>query len=142
MIRRMLIVGVAGIIGLVGLASSASAQQTLKPEQKPELTLKRVGLKVIRVLPGSPAAMVGFEAGDIIVTVNGQSVRSLADLHLALSRGGRMAELEVLDAWTGMPTLVLVRQIEGRIGVFVTPVPLNGYRPFDPFIGMGSQQKP
>ena len=39
-----------------------------------------VGVLVVKVLPGSGAAKAGIHAGDVITALNGQKVRSLADL--------------------------------------------------------------
>jgi membrane-associated protease RseP (regulator of RpoE activity) len=149
MIRKTLIAGLIAVFTLMGLASGANAQPTLKPDAQPTLKpglkpdrFPMFGLKVFNVVPGSPAARVGFEPGDIIVSVNGQPVSSLADLNRELSRSIGAARLEVLDARTGIPTRTFVRPIDGRIGVYVTPVPLYGYQPFDPFLGKGSPQKP
>ncbi|MGE5588032.1 MAG: PDZ domain-containing protein [Clostridia bacterium] len=43
------------------------------------------GLKVLDVVPRSPAARVGLRSGDILIAVNGQPVRSAADLLNAMS---------------------------------------------------------
>lgn len=43
------------------------------------------GLKVLDVVPGSPAARMGLRSGDILIAVNGQPVRSTADLLDAMS---------------------------------------------------------
>src|SRR5262245_25035846 len=111
--RKSLIFGLFGMLALVGLVSSANAQPALNTGMRPDWRMRTVALRVFNVVPGSPAANVGFEPGDIIVTVNGQPVSSLADLNLALSQSGRVAQLDVLDAWTGMPTRVWIRPING-----------------------------
>ena len=140
MIRKNFIILVA-VMTLIGLASSVNAQPALKPGLKPD-RLPTFGLKVFNVVPGSPADMAGFEPGDIIVRVNGQPVGSLSDLNRELSRSTGAARLQVLDARTAMLTRTSVRPINGRIGVYVTPVPLSGYPPSDPFLGKGAPQKP
>lgn len=43
------------------------------------------GLKVLDVVPRSPAARMGLRSGDILIAVNGQPVRSTADLLDAMS---------------------------------------------------------
>lgn len=43
------------------------------------------GLKVLDVVPRSPAARVGLRSGDIIISVNGQPIRTAADLLDAMS---------------------------------------------------------
>ena len=44
------------------------------------------GLTVSRVRPGSPAAETGLERGDAVLQVNGERVRSLADVNRILAR--------------------------------------------------------
>jgi aminopeptidase N len=56
------------------------------------------GVKVTAVAKGSPAAKAGLEAGDVILTVDGEEVNSLGDLRYELSRRqmGDRLKLEVL----------------------------------------------
>jgi membrane-associated protease RseP (regulator of RpoE activity) len=162
MVRRMSLVALVATVSLMGLASKSNAQSAAKsgskvgPKVGPKVGLipnpdqrwlRQVGLQVVLVFPGSPAAQQGMEAGDIIVGVNGLPVRSQADMTRALTQGGRVARLEVIDCNTGWPSEVTVYPIMGRIGVQTTPVPVSDYRPlppfpprpFPPFIGSGSQ---
>ena len=69
------------------------------------------GVLILAVTPGSPAEEAGLQPGDVIVAVNGTSVRSVADLHAALQgaldpekptvivltveRGGELVEVRV-----------------------------------------------
>jgi len=87
---------------------------------------------VTQVIPGSTAALQGIERGDIIVRVDGNPVRSLADLRYWVGRAGRVAELEVIDWRTGWPNAVLVYPQFGRIGVDVRPTGLDNVRPIPP----------
>jgi membrane-associated protease RseP (regulator of RpoE activity) len=144
MFRRMILVALVAVVSLVGLASKSNAQSSGKVGQKNGSKLgiipnpdqrwwRQVGLQVTMVVPMSPAAMQNIEAGDIIVSVNGFPVRSQADLTLALTQAGDLAQLGVLDCRTGWPTEVIVNPIMGRIGVQTKVVPLNDYRPLLPF---------
>jgi C-terminal processing protease CtpA/Prc len=141
----MILVVPVAVVTLVGLASKSDAQSLQKtpkvglvPDQGQRCP-KLVGLQVTLVFPESPAAQKGMEIGDVIVAVNGLPVRSQTDLTLALTRGGRVARLEVLDCRTGSPTEVAVNPIMGRIGVQTRVVPLNDYRPLPPFFGFAEQ---
>jgi membrane-associated protease RseP (regulator of RpoE activity) len=154
----MMFVALVGVGAFLGFASTSVAQSSgglgLKPDRA-ELSLRQVGLQVIGVVPGSPAALQGFEADDIILSVDGHPVRSLADLNLWIGRAGRVAQLDVIDCNTGWPTEVSVNPVMGRIGVRVRPVPLDNHRPFPPRpwgldrspievkppVGLGSHQK-
>lgn len=55
------------------------------------------GLTILAVQPGSPAAEMGLQAGDIVRQANGEPVRSLAELHAALERQPAYTRLEVLN---------------------------------------------
>lgn len=55
------------------------------------------GLKVLAVLPNSPAVEMGIEPGYIVRRVNGEFVRDRAQLHAALRMNAAFAKLEVLD---------------------------------------------
>jgi hypothetical protein len=57
------------------------------------------GIKVVRVTPGSPAQKLGLEADDVIVSVNGMPVRTLAEYAKLLDASPMgKARLEILDA--------------------------------------------
>ncbi len=55
------------------------------------------GLKVLAVLPGSPAEELGIRAGESIVKVNGVPVPTKEDLHAALRINPAFCKLEVLN---------------------------------------------
>ena len=55
------------------------------------------GLKVLAVLPGSPAAALGIEAGNVLRKVNGQFVRDRSTLHAAMRINPAFVKLEVLN---------------------------------------------
>jgi membrane-associated protease RseP (regulator of RpoE activity) len=138
MIRKFLFVAVVGL-SLAPLGATQTFAQ--KPTQvpglglRPDLTLRQQGLLVTGVIPGSPAAMQGVEAGDIIVTVNGNPVRSLADLNFFVGSSRGAVQLGVMDARTGWLNQVWTTSINGRIGVAVQPVPLGGVGAGIPAVG-------
>src|SRR5262249_33594362 len=53
------------------------------------------GLAVMGVQPGSPAERAGVREGDLIVSVDGQSVNSVADLRSALAKDKSSVRLRV-----------------------------------------------
>lgn len=55
------------------------------------------GLKVLAVLPGSPAEELGIEAGEIIHKVNGIAVRTKQEMHQAMQVNSAFCKLEVLN---------------------------------------------
>jgi hypothetical protein len=55
------------------------------------------GLKVLGILPGSPAAELGIVPGEIIHKVNGLPISSRQDLHQAMQMNSAFCKLEVLN---------------------------------------------
>lgn len=55
------------------------------------------GLRVLGILPGSPADKMGIQAGEIITAANGRKVRSKDDLHRAIQTNSAFCKLELLD---------------------------------------------
>jgi len=135
MFRKLSFVALASLslvtVGATDAFAQGGPQTQLKPAQ-PQLYLRQSGLLVTQVLPGTTAAQQGLEPGDIIVSVNGNAVRSLADLHYHVGNAGRVAQLGVIDCNTGWLNAVTVYPQYGRIGVAVQPVPLNNVQPVTP----------
>jgi len=55
------------------------------------------GLKVLAVVPGSPAAELGIEPGHVLRKVNGIPVRDRAELHAAMRMNAAFTKLEVAN---------------------------------------------
>ena len=55
------------------------------------------GLRVLAVIPGTPAEAMGIAAGEILHKVNGQSVRTKDELYAALHVNSAFCKLEVLN---------------------------------------------
>jgi hypothetical protein len=55
------------------------------------------GLKILAVVPGSPAAELGIEPGHVLRKVNGIPVRDRAELHAAMRMNAAFMKLEVLN---------------------------------------------
>jgi Do/DeqQ family serine protease len=73
--------------------------QDLTPEMVKSLNIENgQGALIAGVTPGSPAAQAGLQAGDVVTTVNGQNVRSAADLRnrLGLLPVGSAVQLGVI----------------------------------------------
>lgn len=67
------------------------------------------GVRVLDVLPGSPAEKLGIQSGNVIRSVNGRPVRTRADLASALDEAGLFVALDVEGPhgtreveWTGL----------------------------------------
>jgi S1-C subfamily serine protease len=68
----------------------------------------RLVLKVIDVVPESPAGKAGIEPTDAIIGVNGGFITDLDQLSEVILKGGPAASLVVLDHRSGKPTAVKV----------------------------------
>ncbi|MBA4495331.1 PDZ domain-containing protein [Paenactinomyces guangxiensis] len=65
-------------------------------QKEPFFVSDQRGLKVLAVLPGSPAATLGIKSGDVIQRLNGVRVRSMEELEEQTKRAA-FCKLEVLD---------------------------------------------
>ncbi len=73
--------------------------QDITPDLAKGLRLEILdGALISQVMPGSPAESAGLEPGDVILSVDGEKVRSVADLRnkIGLMRIGEEVELETL----------------------------------------------
>ncbi|MCY7485277.1 PDZ domain-containing protein [Paenibacillus alvei] len=64
-------------------------------EHSPVFTQDAGGLRILAVLPKSPAAELGIVQGEVIVKVNGIKVRTKEELHQALRMNAAFCKLEV-----------------------------------------------
>jgi S1-C subfamily serine protease len=73
------------------------------------------GVQMIEVKPGSPAYFAGLKAGDIMVSLEGNSITSVDDIHRLLSREsiGKRMKVVFLRDWTN--------RVEGDIIPAVNP---------------------
>ena len=114
MIRNTMV----ALLAVVGL-TTWGARGVNRPRGGPQLYLKPQGVVVTQVFPGSTAARQGIEVGDIIVSIDGHSIRSRTDLQYRLAQAGRVAELGLIDVRSGWQNEVTVYPNQGRIGVDV-----------------------
>lgn len=81
------------------------------------------GLKVLAVLPGSPAADLGIETGEIIQRVNGLPVRTKEEFHQAIRANPAFCRLEILNQ-EGQPRFVSRAIYAGnhhQLGILLCP---------------------
>lgn len=57
---------------------------------------RRIGLLILKVEPGSPAAAASLWVGDLLIGSDGRPFRSVEDLHRLLDKAGRVIQLEFL----------------------------------------------
>ncbi|GIM45358.1 hypothetical protein DNHGIG_09070 [Collibacillus ludicampi] len=81
------------------------------------------GLRILEVLPDSPANEMGLRSGESIVKVNGMEVNTKYDMHVAIDRNPAFVKLEVADM-RGEIRLVQKPLYEGEryaLGVILVP---------------------
>ena len=71
------------------------------------------GMFVLRVAPGTPAATAGLQAGDIIETLNGERVVTIAELRRSMAEQSGPRTLDVIRK--GRPATVLLRKEESGL---------------------------
>jgi membrane-associated protease RseP (regulator of RpoE activity) len=126
MVRNTLV----AVVTVVGLTTWGAAESFA--QDNPQLNLRPQALVVTQVFPGSTAARQGIEVGDVIASVDGYPVRSLADMRYRLGQAGPAAELGLIDVRTGWQNAVTVYPQYGRIGVDVQPTSAWNDRPVRP----------
>jgi serine protease DegQ len=85
--------------GTVSRGQLGVAIQDLTPELAQAFALEVTGGAVVaRVEPGSPAEQAGLRAGDVVVEIDGRTVRGASDLRnrIGLMRAGAEVELRVV----------------------------------------------
>jgi tetratricopeptide (TPR) repeat protein len=88
-------------------------------------TLMLDGIPVLRVVPGSPAAQAGLQAGEVVLAVDGQPVKRTADLLAAVAAKKPKDQL-ALQVRSG-PAATTTRNVELVLGESTREIPL-----FDP----------
>ncbi|WP_157272978.1 PDZ domain-containing protein [Paenibacillus daejeonensis] len=82
------------------------------------------GLRVLAVVPGSPAAELGIVTGEVLYKVNGLRVRTQAELHESLARSSAaFCKLEVLNL-EGQSKFLQRARYEGehhQLGIILAP---------------------
>jgi hypothetical protein len=81
------------------------------------------GLKILAVIPGTPAAKMGLKPGEVVVKVNGCAVRQSGQLYQALSKNKAFCKLEVLNAEgeSKFPQCSLYEDDHHQLGLILAP---------------------
>lgn len=72
--------------------------RALEKKRAPLFVSDGKGLKVLMVIPGSPAQEMGLSSGDVIQRVNGRPIRTMEDLEQAVENAA-YCKMEVLDVY-------------------------------------------
>lgn len=89
----MILAAAVALIGHEGLFWLSQRQEREKP---PYFIQSSKGVKVMAVIPGTPAEEMGIQAGEVVVKVNGVPVRQREDLYPALHVNPAFCKMEVL----------------------------------------------
>ena len=78
------------------------------------------GIRVVAIVPGSPAALVGLDLGDVIMDINGVRVRTMVQYDEAVRQSPDEMWFTVLNVRTGKPlgTVVQLDRMEPGRGNF------------------------
>jgi Trypsin-like serine proteases, typically periplasmic, contain C-terminal PDZ domain len=88
---------IAAICSLLMHEAIIWRSRAIEAAQSPLYVNDQRGLRILGIVPGTPAAEMKLLAGEIIVKVNGTRVYSKEDLHEALQNSSAMYKLEVLN---------------------------------------------
>ena len=96
---------------LVSTLKDKELQKELNQENKLDFEVTETkGILVVRVVSNSPAADAGFQPGDIILKVGGQSVETATDVQeqVELSSIGKILNIEVIRQGNPHPETLVV----------------------------------
>jgi len=88
---------VAVIIAILGREYINYKNRMYNRDQTPYFTPLKKGLKVLSIIPGTPADRLGILVGEVIVKVNGRAVRTVEEYYEALQLSGAFFKLDVID---------------------------------------------
>ncbi|WP_139491219.1 PDZ domain-containing protein [Brevibacillus dissolubilis] len=84
------------LFGILGHEGLAYLSQYREDQSQPYFVPSSRGLKVMAVIPHSPAEEMGILPGEIIVKVNGHPIREKSQLYPALQANSAFCKMEVL----------------------------------------------
>ncbi|WP_440896320.1 PDZ domain-containing protein [Amphibacillus sp. Q70] len=85
------------LVAIIGREWLAYQMKTKDQNQPPIFSPLTTGLKILAVLPGTPAVDLGLMVGDTIVKVNGQAVSNPTEFYHALQINRAFCKLDVVD---------------------------------------------
>ncbi|HLS07413.1 MAG TPA: PDZ domain-containing protein [Bacillota bacterium] len=88
---------IAVIIAIGGREYIVFKLRAKDTENAPYFTSLNEGLRVLSIVPGSPAEKLGILVGEVITKVNGITVRTPDEFYIALQESGAFFRLDVID---------------------------------------------
>lgn len=101
--------------GLLSLGYMIGLPQSLD-EAKPSAHVTEAKVWVMETLPGSPAAEAGLQAGDIIVSVNGQAVGGNEELQSLVAENNNLASDFLVQGETELRHIEITPEIIAETG--------------------------
>ncbi|WP_243014470.1 PDZ domain-containing protein [Brevibacillus borstelensis] len=113
----------AAVFALIGHEGLFWLSQWQERQKAPYFIQSTRGIKVMAVLPGTPAEEIGIRPGEIIVKVNGVSVRNKEDLYPALQVNPAFCKMEVLtlDGEVKFVQCAVYSGNHHQLGIIVVP---------------------
>jgi len=124
--RYDLIKPLAALFAPLGHEAVIRAGRQMEFEGEPIFVRPPRGVKVLDVVPGSPAAKAGLSCGDVILAVNGREVNSKGDIHSVLEYMPSYICLDVERQTKGGHLENLSLSIPGnvrKLGIVAVPEP-------------------
>lgn len=115
MIRRTIVVLIAAFLGFAATAAKSEAPPPIQPKLGMQGELARIddsvvpshpdypnrGMKVLEVTPGLPAARLGLERGDIVVSIDSMRFTDMQGYLQALRCAGQKPSLIIVNVRNG-----------------------------------------
>lgn len=85
------------LVAIIGKELITYMERTLSNREAPYFYYEDKGLKVMGVIPGTPADRLEIVVGEKITKVNNQSINSMVEFYEALQNSGSFFKIDILD---------------------------------------------
>lgn len=88
---------IAVLVAVIGREFISYKQRTKDKEKRAYFLQAKEGLKILGIIPGTPADRLDILVGETLVKVNGKKISKASGLYEALQDSGAFIKLEILD---------------------------------------------
>lgn len=85
------------VIAIIGKELITYMEKTISNRQAPYFYHENKGLRIMGIIPSTPADRLNFLVGERIIKVNNQSVNSMEEFYKALQNSGSFFKIDILD---------------------------------------------
>ncbi|GIO33344.1 MULTISPECIES: PDZ domain-containing protein [Paenibacillus] len=119
---------VAAVVSILAHEGLLWYSRLEEQQNSPMFVHPQQGLKVLGVIPGSPAHELGIKAGETVVKINGIGIRSKEQMHAALRKNPAFCKLEVrnLQGESKFLQRAIYAGDHHQLGVILAPDPDAG----------------